>query len=132
MLLIFFDGINFDFDGMEFVFEQRVLFRVVSLFDLRPHVFVPPGWGKSQNLEHLRFFFIFALKCFDTLIKECFKVNYFTRHSFWCKNFQNRSENKKVMGNLMRKILMEWTAAILFICCGYTKFKNQLQSLVLL
>ena len=25
---------------------------------------------------------------------------------------------------------MEWTAAIWYICCGYTKFKNQLQSLV--
>ena len=61
MLLIFFDGINFDFDGMEFVFEQQVLFRVDSLFDLRPHGLVPPGWGKGQNLEHLRFFFIFAL-----------------------------------------------------------------------
>ena len=34
-------------------------------------------------------------------IKVCFKVNYLTRHSFWCKNFQNRWENKKVMGNLM-------------------------------
>ena len=30
--------------------------------------------------------------------KVCFKVNYLTRHSFWCKN---RWENKKVMGNLM-------------------------------
>ena len=37
LLLIFFDGINFDFDGLEFVFEQQVLFRVDSLFDLRPH-----------------------------------------------------------------------------------------------
>ena len=37
LLLIFFDGINFDFDGLEFVFEQQVLFSVDSLFDLRPH-----------------------------------------------------------------------------------------------
>ena len=62
MLLSFFDGINFDFDGIEFVFEQEVLFRVDSLFDLRPHGLVPPGWGKGQNLEHLRFFFYFCFK----------------------------------------------------------------------
>ena len=61
MLLIFFDGINFDFDGMEFVFEQQVLFRVDSLFDLRPQGLVPPGLGKGQNLEHLSFFLFFAL-----------------------------------------------------------------------
>ena len=58
LLLIFIDGINFDFDGMKFVFERQVLFRVDSLFDLRPHGLVSPGWGKGQNLEHLRFFFI--------------------------------------------------------------------------
>ena len=35
------------------------------------------------------------------------------------------------MDNLMRKLLMEWVAAILYyICGGYTKLKNQLQSLV--
>ena len=49
LLLIFFDGINFDFDGMEFVFEQQVIFRVDSLFDLRPHGLVPPGWGKGSK-----------------------------------------------------------------------------------
>ena len=59
---MFFDGINFDFDGMEFVFEQQVLFRVDSVFDLRPHFLVPPGWGKGQNLEHFRFFFYFCFK----------------------------------------------------------------------
>ena len=53
---MFFDGINFDFDGMECVFEQQVLFRVDSVFDLRPHGLVPPGWGKGQNLEHFRTF----------------------------------------------------------------------------
>ena len=58
---MFFDGINFDFDGMEFVFEQQVLFRVDSVFDLQPHGLVPPEWGKGQNLEHFRFFFFFAL-----------------------------------------------------------------------
>ena len=63
MLLIFIDGINFDFDGMEFVFERQVLFRVDSLFDLRPRGLVSPGWGKGQNLEHLRFFFIFECNC---------------------------------------------------------------------
>ena len=44
---------------MEFVFEQKVLFKVDSLFDLRPHGLVPPGWGKGQNLEHLSVFFVF-------------------------------------------------------------------------
>ena len=57
LLLIFFDGINFDFDGMEFVFEQQVLFRVDSLFDLRPHSLVPAGEERGQILEHLNFFF---------------------------------------------------------------------------
>ena len=55
MLLTFFDGINFDFDGMEFVFEQQVLFRVDSLFDLRPHGLVPGVGERGQNLEHLNF-----------------------------------------------------------------------------
>ena len=50
--LTIFDGINFDSDGMQFVFEQQVLFRV----DLRPHGLVPSGWGKGKNLEHLSFF----------------------------------------------------------------------------
>ena len=60
MLLIFFDGINFDFDEMDFVFEQQALFRVDSLFDLRPNGLVPRGGERGQNLEHLNFFFIFA------------------------------------------------------------------------
>ena len=59
MLLIFFDGNNFDFNGMEFVFEQQVLFRVDSLFDLRPHGLVPGGGERGQNIEHIKFF-IFA------------------------------------------------------------------------
>ena len=46
---------------MEFVFEQQVLIRVNSLFDLRPHGLVPGGGERGQNLEHTRFFFIFAL-----------------------------------------------------------------------
>ena len=61
MLLIFFEGINFDFDGMEFVFEQQVLFRVDPLFDLRPHGLVPGGWERGQNLEHLNFFLYLLL-----------------------------------------------------------------------
>ena len=47
---------------MEFVFEQQVLFMVDSFFDLQPHGLVPRGGGeRGQNLEQLRFFFIFAL-----------------------------------------------------------------------
>ena len=61
MLLIFFDGINFDFVEMEFVFEQQVLLRVDSLFDLRPHGLVPPGWGKGSKSRTSLIFFIFAL-----------------------------------------------------------------------
>ena len=49
LLLIFIDGINFDFDGIEFVFEQQVLLRVDSLFDLRPHGLVPLGVGKGSK-----------------------------------------------------------------------------------
>ena len=60
MLLIFFDEINFDFDGMEFVFQQQVLFRVDSLFDLRPHGLVPPV-GKGVKIWNI-FFFFFAFK----------------------------------------------------------------------
>ena len=61
MFLIFFDGINFDFEGMEFVFEQQVLFRVDSLFDLRPHGLVPGGGERGQNLEHLKKFFLLLI-----------------------------------------------------------------------
>ena len=45
---------------MEFVFEQQVLCRVDSLFDLQPHGLVPPGGERGQNLEHLNFFFDFC------------------------------------------------------------------------
>ena len=61
MLLIFFDGINFDFDGMEFVFEQQVLLGLTLSLTWDLMVYCPRGWGKGQNLEHLNFFFIFAL-----------------------------------------------------------------------
>ena len=46
---------------MEFVFEQQVLFRVDSLFDLRPHGLVPAGGERGQNLEHLNFFLILCV-----------------------------------------------------------------------
>ena len=52
----------FDFDGMEFVFEQQALFRVDSLFDLRPHGLAPTGGERGQNLDHLRFKIYFCFK----------------------------------------------------------------------
>ena len=47
-----------------FVFEQQVLFRVGSLFDLQPHhahgLVSPVDGERCHNLEHLRLFFSFA------------------------------------------------------------------------
>ena len=88
MLLIFFDGINFDFDGMEFVFEQQVLFRVDSLFDLRPHGLEPRGGERGQNLEHLRFFLIFALNFLECNCQ--FKHQVLFRNGFLSVNSDSR------------------------------------------
>ena len=42
-----------------FVFEQQVLFRVNSLFDLQPHGLVPNGDGeRCHNLDYLRLFLL--------------------------------------------------------------------------
>ena len=82
MLLIFFDGINFDFDGMEFVFEQQVLFRVDSLFDLQPHGLVPGGGKRGQNLEHLNFFLYLLLIFLNVIVN--LNIRYYLGMTF-CK-----------------------------------------------
>ena len=82
MLLIFFDGINFDFDGMDFVFEQQALFRVDSLFDLRPHGLVPRGGERGQNLEHLNFFLYLLLIFLNVIVN--LNIRYYLGMTF-CK-----------------------------------------------
>ena len=69
------------------------------------------------------------LKCFDTLNLRVLQSKLLYKTFILVqKKIQNRSENKKVFNNLKGKLLMEWTVANLYICCGYTKFKDQLQS----
>ena len=46
-----------------FEFEQQVLFRVDSLFNLQPHGLVPPGMGKGVIIKNILDFFIPPANC---------------------------------------------------------------------
>ena len=47
------------------VFEQQLLYRVESLWDLRPQGLVPKDGARGQNLEHLDFFDFLLLHFFN-------------------------------------------------------------------